>query len=211
MADPTYVILAFPARPPLPHNSFTAIIPSMPVYRRNYEGEIFFFTIVTCNRMRIFDNAKYRSMLSDAIKKTRKDYPWEMAGIVLLPNHLHMIWELPQNDTNYSRRISLIKRHFTESYLASGGREAIVSASKKIQRYRGVWQRKFWEHTIRNAKDFRMHLDYIHGNPVKHDLSETPADWPWSSFRRYVDMGWYESNWQGRTDLPDNVEYVWNK
>ena len=183
----------------------------MPVYHRNYEGEYFFFTIVTCNRVAIFDNARYRSMLAAAIRATHNDYPWEMTEIVLLPDHLHMMWKLPQDDRNYSRRISLIKRRFTKSYLASGGREASTSTSKQSQRYRGVWQKKFWEHTIRDAKDFKMHLDYIHGNPVKHNLTETPGDWAWSSFHRYVRLGTYESDWQGRVDLPGSVEYVWGE
>ena len=181
----------------------------MPSYRRNYHGEYFFFTLVTHRRMRIFDKGRWRDMLSAAIRETRKEHPWEMTAIVLLPDHLHMLWGLPPDDTDYSRRISLLKRRFTRAYLAAGGREAPVTQGQKHKRYRGVWQRKFWEHTIRNAKDLRMHVDYIHLNPVRHRLVTAPRDYPWSSFHRYVREGQYEGDWCGRIDLPENVDYLW--
>jgi len=129
--------------------------------------------------------------------------------MVLLPNHLHMLWRMDEQDTDYSLRISILKKRFTRAYLKSGGHEAEVEAGQMRHRLRGVWQRRFWEHTIRDAKDFRMHLDYIHVNPVKHGLVERPADWRWSSFQRYVDMGWYEPDWCGRVELPSAVEYYW--
>ncbi len=179
----------------------------MPVYLRNYEGDCFFFTVVTHKRRNLFNRASYRKMLSEAIRITQKEYPWEMTAIVLMPNHLHMMWTLPPEDRNYSRRISLIKRRFTEKYLQSDGRESNVSESQHKERYRGVWQRKFWEHTIKDAADFKMHLDYIHINPVKHNLTEKPIDWQWSSFHKYVQREWYEPDWIGRVDLPGNIEY----
>jgi putative transposase len=181
----------------------------MPSYRRNYDGEYFFFTLVTCGRMPIFSSAGARGQLSAAMRAVRLQWPWETSGIVLLPDHLHMLWRLPSADRDYSRRISLIKRRFTRAYLATGGREAPVPAGQRRRRRRGVWQRKFWEHTIRDMRDFRMHLDYIHLNPVKHNLVDHVEDWPWSSFRRYVKMGWYDHDWCGRADLPGSVEYFW--
>ena len=183
----------------------------MPNYRRNYVGEHFFFTLVTRQRIRVFHRARWRRRLSEAIEQTQRERPWDMTGIVLLPDHLHMLWRMPRGDTDYSGRISVLKRRFTQAYLAGGGREAPVSTAQRAKRFRGVWQRKFWEHTIRDARDFRMHLDYIHLNPVKHGLAETPRDWAWSSFHRYVEQGMYEPDWCGRVDLPGSVEYVWGE
>ena len=180
----------------------------MPNYRRNYEGEVFFFTVVTRCRRALFAEESNRRLLSSAIRSVQDQWPWEMAAIVVLPDHLHMLWRMPADDTDYSRRIALLKRRFTKAYLASGGQEAPVAPGQARHRLRGVWQRRFWEHTIRDARDFRVHLDYIHLNPVKHGLAERPGDWQWSSFARYVEMGSYEPDWCGRSDLPENVEYV---
>lgn len=120
-----------------------------------------------------------------------------------------MLWRLPDDDDDYAKRIAALKRRFTRGYLSAGGVEGELSTSQRRQRCRGVWQKRFWEHRIRDARDFRMHVDYIHTNPVKHGLATYPRDWPYSSFQRYVAMGWYEPDWCGRTDLPQNAEYVW--
>jgi len=181
----------------------------VPKYRRNYDGDCFFFTVVTRERMDVFDRAENRRFLSDAIDAARQRWPWEMTAIVLLPDHIHMLWRMKLSDTNYSRRISHIKRLFTRAYLAAGGKEMDVPEGQERKRHRGVWQRKFWEHTIRDARDFQMHMDYIHVNPVKHGFVERPADWPWSSFHRYVREEWYEPDWCGRCELPRNTEYLW--
>ena len=122
-----------------------------------------------------------------------------------------MMWRLPLGDVDYSTRIAAIKKRFTRAYLSGGGREAVLSPGQRRHRRRGVWQERFWEHQIRSAKDFRLHLDYIHANPVKHGLVESPADWPHSSFHRYVEAGRYETDWCGQTDLPGNIEYVWTE
>ena len=182
----------------------------MPSYRRRHDGEYFFFTVVAQVRIRVFDQACFREALSDALRRTRAERPWEMTAIVLLPDHLHMLWRMPGEDKDYSGRISLWKRRFTDAYLALGGPEAPVPEGQRRKRNRGVWQAKFWEHTIRDGRDFRMHLDYIHANPVKHGLAQRPGDWQWSSFHRYVEMGWYEPDWCGRVDLPEAVEYLFD-
>ena len=181
----------------------------MPNYRRKHVGDVYFFTLVTCDRMRLFDCERNRRLLGAAMRKTRRYLPWKTLGVVLLPDHLHLLWRLPPGDSDYSRRITAIKRRFTRAYLATGGVEGALPAGQRRKRHRGVWQRKFWEHTIRDVRDFRMHLDYIHVNPVKHGHVERTIDWPWSSFRRYVQRQWYEPDWQGRIDLPGTVEYIW--
>ncbi len=129
--------------------------------------------------------------------------------MVLLPDHLHVLWRLPEGDADYAARIGALKKRFTRAYLARGGAEGEVSASQHRQRCRGVWQKRFWEHRIRNARDFHMHVDYIHANPVKHGLVALPREWAHSTFVRFVDAGWYEDDWCGRIDLPGNTEYVW--
>ena len=116
---------------------------------------------------------------------------------------------MPEGDLDYSSRVSGFKKRFTRAYLAAGGTEGVPPGGQRRHRLRGVWQRRFWEHTIRDARDFRMHLDYIHANPVKHGLVEWPRDWPWSTFHRYVRQGWYDVDWRGRIDLPGSVECLW--
>jgi putative transposase len=168
-----------------------------------------FLTLVTGRRRPLFAEEPARQLLRQAIAQTMTDRPWEMTAVVLLPDHLHMIWRLPDGDVDYSTRVSLLKKRFTRAFLAAGGEETAAPAGQRRHRLRGVWQRRFWEHTIRSAKDFRMHVDYIHLNPVKHGLAARPADWPWSSFHRYVRQGWYEEDWCGTCDLPASVEYLW--
>ncbi|MBN1941887.1 MAG: transposase [Phycisphaerae bacterium] len=181
----------------------------MPGYRRNYEGRLFFFTIVTKDRRDIFTDDSVSSALGQIIRQTCNERPWVTDAMVLLPNHLHAIWRMPENDRDYSTRISIIKKRFTQWYLATGRKEAKVSPGQHRHRRRGVWQERFWEHTIRNARDYHMHLDYIHINPVKHGYAAKPIDWPWSSFHRYVKNECYERDWCGRVDLPGQVEYYW--
>jgi len=169
---------------------------------------MYFFTLVTYDRREILTTDFGRTALRDAIERTRAERPWVTEAVVLLPDHLHAVWRLPEGDVDYSTRIGALKKRFTRTWLASGGAEADVLNGQSRHRLRGVWQPRFWEHTIRDARDFRLHVDYIHLNPVKHGLVAGPADWPWSSFARYVKMGWYDPDWCGRADLPGSVEYL---
>jgi len=104
---------------------------------------------------------------------------------VVLPDHLHRIWQMPDQDADFSRRWRLIKRYF------SIGMDAEVSRRREKQ----IWQRRFWEHLVRDEEDWRQHMDYIHYNPVKHGYVKTPYDWPHSSFRRAVKHGLYPPDW----------------
>lgn len=110
----------------------------------------------------------------------------------ILPDHLHALIQLPRNDTRYSMRVRAFKTFFTQSYLKSGGTEVDGLRVRRKRNERGIWQQRFWEHTIRDTDDFNRHFDYIHYNPVKHDLVPDPALWEWSSFGRYVRKGWYD-------------------
>ena len=180
----------------------------MPGYRR-WHGPMVFLTLVAAERRPIFASPRARELLHGAMAATRAERPWEMVGIVLLPDHLHMLWGLGPDGGDYSTRVSVLKVRFTRAFLALGGKEGSVPGGQRRHRLRGVWQRRFWEHTIRDSRDFHKHLDYIHINPVKHGLAAKPKDWPWSSFHRYVEMGWYEPDWSGDCDLPGSAEYFW--
>ena len=131
--------------------------------------------------------------------------------MVLLPDHVHMLWRLPENDMDYSRRLGKIKKAFTKAFLQAGGAAASVTHGESVKRYRGIWQPRFWEHTIRDARDHKMHLDYIHANPVKHGVVTRVQDWAWSSFHRYVKLGEYELDWAGHVELPSAVEYFYTE
>jgi len=114
-----------------------------------------------------------------------------------MPDHLHCIWKLPDGDSNYSMRWNIIKGYFTKDYLLGIGTNLQRSISRMRRREATIWQRRFWEHTIDNEIDLEMHLDYIHYNPIKHGYVDRVADWPWSSFHRFVRQGIYDVNWAG--------------
>jgi len=159
-------------------------------WRRVFEpGGTYFFTLVTENRSPIFDDARARAILRRALVSARSRWPFEILAIVLMPDHLHMIWRLPEKDCCYPMRIGWIKKEVTKGWLALGGSEQPLSASRQRHRRRGVLQRRFWEHTIRSDEELARHLDYIHYNPVKHGYTSRPRDWPWSSFHRDCRVG----------------------
>ncbi len=140
-------------------------------YRRVYvPGGTYFFTIVTEHRQPIL--IQHIDNLREAFRKTKKKYPFSIEAIVVLPDHLHTIWKLPVDDSDYSLRWRLIKRSFSNEFKAFDR-----NASKIKKQEKNIWQRRFWEHLIRDDNDLRIHFDYIHYNPVKHGLVMKPADW----------------------------------
>ena len=169
---------------------------NMSEYRRYFvPGGTYFFTLVTHRRRRFLCESLARQCLRAAIKTIQKDHPFEMPALVLLPDHLHTIWNLPPGDARYATRWRRIKEEFTRNYLAGGGREGPVSASRKERGERGLWQRRYWEHTIDDEHDFDRHFDYIHYNPKKHGYVQSPGKWPHSSFHRWVKRKVYEPDW----------------
>ena len=170
--------------------------PRMSRYRRrNQPGGTFFFTVVTHNRRKILTGQESRNYLRTALKITGDERPFESIAMVLLPDHLCCLWRLPPGDGDYSTRWRLIKTRFTRAWLH--GREHIPPASKSRGKRgeRSVWQRRFWEHQIRDEKDLKRHLDYIHYNPVKHGYVRKAGDWAWSTFDRFVCLGEYQRDW----------------
>jgi putative transposase len=168
----------------------------MPNYRRAFlPGGTFFFTLVTHDRRPILCEPAARAMLHGAFDECRRERPFDLLAVVLLPDHLHAIWRLPAGDPDYASRWSFIKSAFTRGWLAAGGAESAVSASRRRNRRRGVWQRRFWEHCLRDQDDLNRHADYIHYNPVKHGFARCPHEWEWSSFERWMGANFYERDW----------------
>ena len=168
----------------------------MPDYRRWFHaGGTYFFTVVTFNRQKIFRDARARTSLRQAMLQVQALRPFETLGIVLLPDHCHCIWKMTPDDDDFSVRWRMIKRRFTRLWLAGGGLDGSVSGSRMKRGERGVWQRRFWEHLIRDQQDFAKHMDYIHYNPVKHGHVRCPHQWKHSSFDRWVKEGVYMRDW----------------
>jgi putative transposase len=163
----------------------------MAEYRRWYTtGGTFFFTVVTQDRVTVFRDPQAVHLLGDVLRRVRTRSPFRTLAIVVLPDHSHCVWSLPRGDSNYSGRWRWIKGAFTEQWLAAGGEETAVLCASRVRRgEHGVWQRRFWEHQIRDEADLERHVDYIHYNPVKHGYAARPADWPWSSFSQHVALG----------------------
>lgn len=165
-------------------------------YRRYYvPGGTYFFTVVTKRRARFLCETHAREILRSKFRECQTRWPFRIEAIVLLPDHLHSIWVLPDGDGGYSQRWGWIKKEFSKEWIVSGGCEQPISPARRRRGDRGVWQPRFWEHLIDDEDDFERHFDYIHYNPVKHGLVECPRDWPFSSFHRWVDRGVYPPDW----------------
>ena len=165
----------------------------MSQYRRaQIGGGAFFFTITLADRS---SNLLVEQIdrLIRVYSSVQQRYPFDTIAICILPDHLHAVWSLPPSDANFSLRWSLIKSAFTRglSYTAS------PSHSKIAKRERGIWQRRYWEHFIRDDNDLARHIDYIHFNPVKHELVSKVCDWPHSSFHKHVARGLLPLDWGG--------------
>ena len=168
----------------------------MTAYRRSYKrlaepGEFYFFTMVTFKRRPMLTSEPARQSLRLALRETRAKYPFQMAAVCLLPDHLHCIWRLPAGDADFSNRIKSIKKRFTTAYEGEAGK---------------VRQNRFWEHSIRDEDSWRRRMDYIHFNPVKHGYADSPGNWPFSSFRRCVKKGFYAPDWG--SDIPEDVLHM---
>lgn len=180
----------------------------MPDYIRSHcPGGTFFFALVTYNRRTIFESPLARRLLRQAWILEMLVRPFIIEAICLLPEHIHCMLRLPEGDGNYSLRLGAIKARFTQVYLKYIGHVDSRNESRIQKGERTVWQRRFWEHTIRDDDDFRRHVEYIHYNPVKHGLVTRVVDWPWSSFHRHVRQGIYSSDWGGDVRLDDGMPF----
>ncbi|MGH1349266.1 MAG: REP-associated tyrosine transposase [Methyloligellaceae bacterium] len=165
----------------------------MPDYRRMFiPGGTWFFTVNLLDR-RLSLLVEHIDELRQAFTKTKKQWPFKIDAIVILPDHLHAILTLPEDDINFSVRWQLIKSHFSKSI----SHEGTISPSRQRRKERTVWQRRFWEHYIRDENDFQQHLDYCYFNPVKHGYVNRVQDWPYSSFHKDVRDGLISKDWAG--------------
>lgn len=165
-------------------------------YIRARKGNTYFFTVVTYDRQPILCQTDSTKALHDAIRDVRKERPFETKAWVLLPDHLHCIWELPEGDSDYSVRWALIKIGFTKK-MNEHLKTPPPSQSRIKHREAAVWQRRFWEHQIKDDLDLTRHVEYIHYNPVKHGLADAPNAWIFSTFHKYVEAGLYPADWGG--------------
>ena len=161
-------------------------------YRRLYiPGSTWFFTVNLAERRNNQLLVEKIDLLRTAFCYARERKPYKNIAVVILPDHLHCIWTLPPEDGDFSIRWNLLKGYFSRS-IPEGER---ISQSRYKRRERGIWQRRFWAHLLIDQVDFNNHLDYIHWNPVKHGYARRVAEWPYSSFHRFVERGVYPVNW----------------
>jgi putative transposase len=158
--------------------------------RRRAPGATYFFTVNAADRGGDL-LTRHIGKLREAVRLVHARMPFHIDAWVVLPEHMHCLWTLPPGDTNYSRRWQAIKTAFSKSLPGDEYR----SASRIAKHERGLWQRRYWEHTVRSDHDYVAHADYIHFNPVKHGLAAEPAAWPFSSFHRWVLQGIYPAKW----------------
>lgn len=158
----------------------------MSEYRRAFQpGGCYFFTVVTHERRPWLTEEYALDRLRKAFRRIMQDRPFAMDAVVILPDHLHCIWQLPEGDNDFPERWRQIKR------FVSIGMNGSLNARKE----KALWQRRYWEHLLRDEEDWKRHMDYIHYNPVKHGYVCRPGDWPHGSFRQAVARGWYEAFW----------------
>jgi putative transposase len=170
----------------------------MPDYRRNrVPGGTFFFTVNLLDRSSDLLVTEVDA-LRQAVRQVRARAPFHVDAWVVLPDHMHCLWTLPEGDADFPGRWRAIKTVFSKSQPADEKRSPVMSRRGE----RAIWQRRYWEHTIRDDRDYAAHMDYIHFNPVKHGYVEHPADWPFSSFRHCVARGLYPEGWLGGGSTP---------
>jgi putative transposase len=165
----------------------------MTTYRRNFvaAGSYFFTANLAERRLQLL--TEHIELLRAAFRYARRRHPFVVDAIVVLPDHLHTIWTLPGGDRDFPVRWRLIKASFSRGLPQTEG----IPASRLRKRERGIWQRRYWEHTLRDEDDFARRLDYIHFNPVKHGHVERVGAWPFSSLHRIVRLGLYPATWTG--------------
>lgn len=167
-------------------------------YRRSQEkGGTYFFTVNLKNRKENYLTC-YIEQLRESFRIVKQQYPFEIVASVILPDHLHIIWTLPDNDSVYSTRWKAIKSKFTKLLI----KEDVLLNKNKKGEY-NLWQRRFWEHKIRDELDLKCHVDYIHYNPVKHGHVKQVIDWPHSSFHSYVDKNYLKIDWSGLVNVDE--------
>ncbi len=175
-------------------------------YRRLLTGPTYFFTVVAYRRRPIFCDQALRTALRDAIHTVRQTRPFSIDAWILLPDHMHCIWTLPEDDHAYSIRWAEIKRYVSSWCRPALRDPTLLTRAALRRRESSIWQRRFWEHQIRDETDFERHMDYIHFNPVKHGYARQVREWPHSTFHRHVRDGVYPVDWGGAPGI-DGLDF----
>ncbi|MFN2203327.1 MAG: REP-associated tyrosine transposase [Caldilineaceae bacterium] len=172
-------------------------------YRRaNVAGGTYFFTVNLAERQLglLVDHV---DLLRDSVRVVKQRHPFNIVAFVVLPDHLHAIWTLPEGDSDFAMRWMLVKSGFSRR-IPEGERR---NASRILKGERGIWQRRYWEHLIRDEMDYQRHVDYVHFNPVKHGYASRAADWPYSSIHRHIAAGLLSENWGVASLEQEGQEY----
>jgi putative transposase len=168
-------------------------------YRRaRAEGAVYFFTVNASERDKDL-LVQHIEILRNAVRSVRRRHPFEIVAMCVMPDHLHAVWRLPSGDRDFPLRWSLIKSGFSRN-IDPG---ELISKSRLKNRERGLWQRRYWEHLIRDETDLERHVNYIHFNPVKHGYVDRAIDWPYSSIHRYQRNGLLTSQWAESQNLAE--------
>jgi putative transposase len=175
----------------------------MSQYRRARTGRTYFFTLVSYERRPILCEEPIRNLLRLAVRNVRIRRPFAIDAWVLMPDHLHCVWTLPEGDADYSTRWAQIKRTVSRFCDADTLIRHPVSDSRRKHRDSVIWQRRFYEHQIVDEDDFARHVDYVHFNPVRHGHAESAAAWPFSTFHRYVRAGILPIDWGESTQAAE--------
>ena len=162
-------------------------------HRYRVPGGCYFFTVNLLERHGSALLTARIDLLRDAVRRVRRTRPFTIDAWVVLPDHIHAVWTLPSGDDDFSTRWRLIKTFFARGL----PKTEQLSRVRRADGERGIWQRRFWEHAMRDDEDYAAHMDYVHFNPVKHGLVASPADWPYSTFRACVSRGLYPPDWIG--------------
>ena len=170
-------------------------------YRRaNAEGATYFFTVNLADR-KSDTLVRHIDDLRAVINKVKQAHPFSIIAMAVLPEHIHAIWRLPPGDADYPMRWSLIKAGFSRLL----PKRERLQQSRTAKRERGIWQRRYWEHQIRDETDLERHVNYIHYNPVKHGWARRAADWPHSTLHSYIERGIVTGDWGGCANEPSGA------
>ncbi len=174
----------------------------MPDYRRAWHpGGTYFFTVNLLHRYGNDLLTRQIELLRETVSSVQQRHPFDIHGWVVLPEHMHCVIELPPDDADYAKRWRLIKTEFSKALPHT----ETLSKVRSERGERGIWQRRYWEHLIRDDRDYRAHMDYVHINPVKHGLVACVSDWPYSTFHCLVAEDVYPANWGGGNE--DELKY----
>lgn len=170
-------------------------------YRRvHIPGGTYFFTLVTYNRRPLFSAPEAVDLLRNAFRYTLDRLPFSVIASVVLPDHMHFIWTLPPETSDYSTRWKMIKTYFTKKWPLDSSSSQNLSGRQKGEQ--DILQRRFWEHWIRDEKDLKRHIDYVHYNPVKHGLVNSSLDWKYTSLHQFIREGLLPPDW-------DSTALIW--